>query len=452
MKQVCTGYPYEVGAEDPFRMPPPVLPPCPLCSGKVSRDDPAAQALDWGVRVAEAKGGESGFWKSAASAEVYLGFDRRMAGTQSEARVTLTSFVTQGLRAISALGTPLRTGDLPTRFSDETAKRDEGDGLNGGNGGNGDEPVVPGEEDDPNSEPRSWWIDDEDLKHDDPPGDKVLPSLDVTCCVIVFEYPLGEVQRLKKWGRSKARPREVVYWPWVGWKFQVLAIFKNTGNDPLTGKSCRCKCCQFRQNVDGSRSAQDHHSTSTGTIGGPKEEAITTRKAGEDTTEATLDDGSNREVRYGVGDPLFAYSQATKERSHEYTTTGPGDTEEPGPEEQAIPGLTEAIDKALLEHNMSNSGGTKETRQTVCIYYMQDVPGMEAPWLRKVFYNMCFTGQIWNKCPAWRKKREDKFRLYLSGYCGTHSSERRPTGTSTMIWDPSPDGDRQVVPDCEPPK
>lgn len=71
MADVRTGYPYEMGAEDPFAMPPPVIPECPLCSGEVRRDDPAVQALDWGVREAENRGGLSPEWKLATAIHSY---------------------------------------------------------------------------------------------------------------------------------------------------------------------------------------------------------------------------------------------------------------------------------------------------------------------------------------------------------------------------------------------
>ena len=69
----------------------------PLCSGKVSRDDPAAQALDWGVRVAEAKEGESGFWRAMTAAEVYRDAGLSNGLEDAESREILDEVVSQGL-------------------------------------------------------------------------------------------------------------------------------------------------------------------------------------------------------------------------------------------------------------------------------------------------------------------------------------------------------------------
>jgi len=100
MNEVRTGYPYELGAENPFAMPLPVIPPCPLCSGEVARDDPAAQALDWGVRVAESTPGASNFWKMMMAAEMYRNIDLRSGPAHSDARDFMDKFVSQGLDAV----------------------------------------------------------------------------------------------------------------------------------------------------------------------------------------------------------------------------------------------------------------------------------------------------------------------------------------------------------------
>ena len=47
-----------------------IMPECPLCSGKVKPDDPAALALDWGMRTAKADAGATAFWRLATATEV----------------------------------------------------------------------------------------------------------------------------------------------------------------------------------------------------------------------------------------------------------------------------------------------------------------------------------------------------------------------------------------------
>ena len=65
------GIEMEAGVRDPWNPGEAFVPECPLCSGKVARDDPGAQALDWGVRTAEANGEESEFWKVTQAIGAY---------------------------------------------------------------------------------------------------------------------------------------------------------------------------------------------------------------------------------------------------------------------------------------------------------------------------------------------------------------------------------------------
>ncbi len=108
MRDCLTGYPYELGAEDPFAVPPAVTPSCPLCSGKVSREDPAAQALDWGIRVAESDPGADDYWKLLKAAEVYRSASQGGGGGRSDARDVMDEFVSGELDAVVA------SGGLPT--------------------------------------------------------------------------------------------------------------------------------------------------------------------------------------------------------------------------------------------------------------------------------------------------------------------------------------------------
>lgn len=445
MNQVHTGYPYELGAEDPFAPGAAFVPACPMCSGEVRRDGPAAQAFDWALLQTEDQAWDP-HGRLAAVSDALMAPE--VAGEEADVlrefagAVTLPAWeralITQRQRVLDEFGDRVEVlWDGKDQESEETPK--EGDGTEEG-----------GEEGDA----RPWWEDDRDLPECVPPADdKTISTPDETCCVIVFEYPLGEVERIEKWTKRMHQRGSTRYGPWVGWKFRVLAIFKNTGTDPKTGKKCRCKCCRFVQRVEGEHTSQDFFPS--GDPGSPPGRARgdehTEKSSGEDTVEITERGGARRVVRYGVGDSYFAYSEDKKERSYEYSTTEPGSSDAPSEEEKSIPGLTAAINKALREHNLRQPGGGEETRKTICVYYMQDAPGIEAAWYRRVRYDKCFTGQIWNKCPEWQRKREDKFRLYLSGYCVESGSEGRSTGKFKMRWDPNPPGDQRVIKDCAPP-
>ena len=61
----------EAGVRDMWNPGEAFVPECPLCSATARRTDPAAQALDWGVRTAEARGPVSEFWDVMLAAEVF---------------------------------------------------------------------------------------------------------------------------------------------------------------------------------------------------------------------------------------------------------------------------------------------------------------------------------------------------------------------------------------------
>lgn len=412
-------------------------PECPLCSGKVARDDPAAQALDWALtqtegRVWDAHGRLAAVTDALVAPEV--------AGESANALREFANGVTRPARDRAFIAERQRILDL---YATEGYVMWEGEDREPEKmpGGPGDEWV-----DDPGG-PDTGGIEDEPgLGQGDPPGDdEIIDTPTATCCLLVFEYPLGEAQAVEKWA-----PRELqkgASGPWVGWKFQVLALYKNSGTDPKTGRKCRCNCCRFVQRVDGSRSAQEFMPNEEGGLGQPREPLKSLTKSGQDCVAHPSVDGTVRKVCYGKGDSALAYSEASSERSHEYANNHSGDVSGSATQE-GIPGLQEAVDKALEKYNSGQPGEKKETRKTVCVYYMQDAPGMELDWYRHVMYNMCFTGQIWNKCPSWRKKQEEKFRLYMSGYC---AEVDRRTKKFRMVWDPSPSGKPRQIAECADP-
>ena len=90
----------EAGVRDPWSAGRAFEPECPLCSGTTKRNDPAAQALDWGVRTAEAKGHESEFWDVMLAAEMF----RAAPGSQipaDEDELDLSVTVRRGTQIVS---------------------------------------------------------------------------------------------------------------------------------------------------------------------------------------------------------------------------------------------------------------------------------------------------------------------------------------------------------------
>ncbi len=241
MDAAKSGYPYELGAEDPFKMPPPVIPECPLCAGKVSRDDPAAQALGWGIRVAEAKEGESDFWKAATVCEV-LDSTPAVCGGQID---EFTSAVRK-----AAVSTAYQT--VPADSDDAAA----------------DSPTVPVLPDSirfgPEEEPDG--------------GGSSRPN---ACCLVTFKYPI----KTPSVRPPKERASGLID---LGWDFEVLAVFRNTGKD-ATGRDCDCACCRFKQMVEGVN--QQH-------IPGAEEQKAEVK--GEDCRDVMVG-GQRKRICYGRG-------------------------------------------------------------------------------------------------------------------------------------------------------
>jgi hypothetical protein len=173
-------------------------------------------------------------------------------------------------------------------------------------------------------------------------------------------------------------------------------------------------------------------------------------KTGRDCEEVEVrnKDGTTglKKACYGDRAPELAYSDKTKDFSHEVYLDKSGKVEGPAPAD-----LQKMIDDALV--------GTKETRDSVCVYYMQDRPMMEGEAPFHVKYDGCFTGQIWPICPRPAEPlKEDKFRLFMSGWImlidddkpDPKDATKQIAGQAIIQWDTP--GTPQVVPKCDPPK
>lgn len=115
----------EAGVRDPWNAGEAFVPECPLCSGKVARDDPAAQALEWGVRTAEANRnaahardwsrrmvearGSSAFWALAHEAHVYREWAEKSENVSSVNRF-LEAADTLNTSAVDPVEMPLDSG------------------------------------------------------------------------------------------------------------------------------------------------------------------------------------------------------------------------------------------------------------------------------------------------------------------------------------------------------
>ena len=367
MSEVRTGYPYELGAEDPFAVPPPVIPECPLCSGKVSRDDPAAQALAWGVRVAEAKEGESNFWKVMLAGHLY----RETTGHPGHRSPRSAQ--------VQAVGPEDRGGGWGSQTS---------------------------------------YLEAEDLDdvHFGPPeGGGGQPAEATTCCLVTFAYPVGTPSER---GPSETAKGMVE----VGWDFEVLAIFRNTGTD-ADGRKCACECCRFKQLADGEN---------TQTLGS---ETQSDPASGEDCREIPTPEGKTKKICYGQGDEELRYSERTKDHSHEHESST-------GLIESGPPGLQEKVDAAIAK---AVGAGATVTRETACVYYMRDKPGVRADFSAQFTKNVCYTGQIWNLCPE-TLMQEEKFRLRMAGRVEADFVGGKLV--PKIKWDP--DGERKYIPNCDP--
>ena len=62
----------EANVRDPWNPGEQFVPECPLCSGKLRRDSAGAQALEWGIGLAETLEGVDTFWMSAMATDAAL--------------------------------------------------------------------------------------------------------------------------------------------------------------------------------------------------------------------------------------------------------------------------------------------------------------------------------------------------------------------------------------------
>lgn len=188
------------------------VPECPLCSGKVARDDPAAQALDWGVRTAEADPAQDAFWFASGVYDTYV-------NTYSSGKdgANLSEYVKEVAILASA-----RSVDLGARYGEpgvfrETRRATEEMTLNleGDKGGDrvdcgGSTEVIFGE----------------DGRQPQPVGDS---DKRICCEPEEFEYPEpGSVKRV-----VASLPKFL---------FGTRIVFSKGGD-------CDCTCCEFAQVV-----------------------------------------------------------------------------------------------------------------------------------------------------------------------------------------------------------
>lgn len=219
----------EAGVRDLWNPGEAFVPECPLCSGKVARDDPAAQALDWGLRTARTKSACSGFWTTVEAADSYM----RWAGRRHTA---VSDFVRSELGALLSDEDPGGPGGGGTEEETPGGGAEEDDSLapDDLDGGEGDEPAYE----------QPW-----DPKMDDthPPTITIdrRPGLSTSrfrCCVDWFLYPA-------MWRRYSARYRvgggDAPYACSLGIFFTASAQFLNSGW--RDGLECWCECCEFRQ-------------------------------------------------------------------------------------------------------------------------------------------------------------------------------------------------------------
>lgn len=234
-----SGYPYKLGAPNPFALPPAVMPPCPLCSEKVKRDEPAAQALAWGVLIAKATPGASNFWRAMAAAESY-----RSSG---ESHSAIDDMVSAGLRVVSEPNTAYAIEEHRVWLDDDNIRFGADDD---------DEPVVPVHPA-PEVVTDPWAGALVDCSRpmfkgigsgaDGLEGGKETRF----CCVQDFKYPKA-VKKYEIFADMNA---------FIGFEFDVEATFKE-GSKPAAGEDtrgadeqekvpgvCRCACCRFRQYI-----------------------------------------------------------------------------------------------------------------------------------------------------------------------------------------------------------
>jgi hypothetical protein len=270
-------------------------------------------------------------------------------------------------------------------------------------------------------------------------------SAGTTCCIVAFQYPVAPPVFKKETTGAKS---------FLGWEFEVLALWKNSGVDEVTGLKCDCNCCQFRQLREGEEQWIPFEPQTgvtilteppAGAADDPKNAPI--KKSGEDCTDVT-DKAGTRRVCFGKGDPALQYTEGKS--SYEYISKG-------GVAADAPPGVADLVKSALA--------GSKETIDSVCVYYMKDKPGAYTSGLGRFRKDFCFTGQIWNLCPSEKLAREEKFRLYMSGKIyeeriGDVEEYDAKTGKALPkvkkpilgVWHDAKPKSPQYIPKCLPPK
>lgn len=220
---------------------------CPTCNGKSGTGSQASQSLGWALATASTRGG-SRFWRALLAAEVYQ--RSRRLGEHDP----IDSYVADLSEFASVLGPTLDAGDLrwaPVPGEDEA----DGDGSK--------EDLSPWDLDrsaPPGSVDYSPWIGD--LEDAIPPFD--VPEIPgdpppirgpgLRCCVLEFDYPLGEVRRRppsQDQGPAEAEAggmgKDGKKIPMVRSTSIGIAFDVHTKYDKLT--PCLCECCEFRQLV-----------------------------------------------------------------------------------------------------------------------------------------------------------------------------------------------------------
>ena len=220
----------EAGVRDLWSPGEAFVPECPLCSGKVKPDDPAAQALDWGVRTAEAGEGGPGFWKAAHVAQTY---HDSAAGTSA----LMDEFAAEASRANSESTlwqpTPEQRQQVGTSSYGEQW------------GGSG---------------PGIWWEPKSGDGEEDEGGDgegrnrtipNVLPVGD-KCCPDPIKFPTSENVVEGTPGKQGM--------PWLGvpqdqtrLATKIAVMFKGTVTFKPAPVPCVCACCEFRHLIQSNR-------------------------------------------------------------------------------------------------------------------------------------------------------------------------------------------------------
>ena len=411
--------------------------PCGGCG--VAKSDTDHQRATWARFVADAKPGLTEFWRTAIMADAFFQADAGGEMPYSDSPLARAMQMRQDVISASSqfsgqLGTFSKVVIEPEtgKIMDETTPRTGPDGL-------GDL-----------MSPDDGGMNDPKLPADGGMNDPKLPPVNnpvgsgKTCCLVKFEYPVAPPTFILEHLGGGTNPKI-----FIGWEFEVLAIFKKTGVDPETKLECSCDCCEFRQSAQGTTETRDLVSNKAGDGLTEGSELIVNKPmSGEDCSSVKGKDGKETKVCYGKRSPYLAYSkEAAKEgRSHEVYV--PPKTGEPTAQP---PGLRAQIDAALK--------GTGESSETVCVYYMYDRPGVEVTELQTFLKDVCYTGEIWSTCPETLKPPSKKFRLSMHGQVNSLPEQEVATPRAPFVADAKgldiewfPKGTPQYIIDCKPPK